>query len=266
MLQPVIIFLLLISGVKEKPEIRSEKLKERIEKLNATGDEMSLIDLAIFVETLGEEEGNLDIKDTENLRAGRAALLSVPRYSERIVEFIQKQTQNDIEGNYSTIQWRGASMQALAQIRTPESLNALGTLLSDERDPWKDIRGWGDGGRPLPNSYLSMISLAKMKIRNPPTDAYPRFPEDIIPWQTWFDEVRSGKRAFSFEGDPQFYTLAGPVAQPGRSKPTIMASSPAAGMGQPNGSPQWPLIVVVLISGVGAVVLVLRTRKALRDL
>ena len=236
----------------------------KIRELRGKSDQDSVLQLGLMVRSLGAYQDRLDARDLDNLKSARGDLAKIPDYAERIGEIIDAQTAREIQGSYNSDYARYDYSEILEQSKTAEAVKVLGNFLFDERDPWKDIKGWGDGGRPLPNSYIALVSLSRMKIRGSPNAEDTRYPQDLKLWQTWFEEVRSG-RTFSFEGDPQVYTLAGPVAQPGPTKPAFAAPSPAAGAVPSNGSSQWPLIVVLAILGVGAGVLVLRTRKALRD-
>jgi hypothetical protein len=72
------------------------------------------------------------------------------------------------------------------------------------------------------------------------------YDEDIEAWRLWYEQVKSGKRTFRFEGDPQEYNLAGPVAKTAepamdRSQSLLADQPPQEVMANPSKLPVVPL-------------------------
>lgn len=161
---------------------------------------------------------NLEKGDRPVFTAARTALMAIPGYAEWHGERIKKCTESKIPGSKSAAEWVGKysthqrrwDYQTLEQLPGPETVKVLGELLFDERDPWKEIY-WGDGGRPMPNSRNAAKTLHGLGIKDPPVNSKYFNNGDIGTWQLWIEQVRSGKRTFSFEGDEATYDLEGPV-------------------------------------------------------
>ena len=121
---------------------------------------------------------------------------------------------------------RGEIYLALAELPSPQVIGLLGELLYDERDPWKD-EPKSDYSRPRPNSFnatqtLNRIGLDGVQIIELKTT---RDNEAALhQWKLWYEQVKAGTRTFRFKGDPQEYSLAGPVIEPRESKSTRPAA------------------------------------------
>ena len=181
--------------------------------------------------------------------------------------------------------------QTLSNLPSPETVKVLGEMLSDT---WRKEFNPPPGSEdvvPPPNSLaLDAIDkcLQSLPLRDPPS--VPRLmawddPEDVLvhPWQSWWKEIKSGKRTFSFKGqaveyrfkpDETWETLAmanppddGPRAgamvappepTPRPVKPTLPRPTPQA---PPPSRGYWWLIGC-FVSALGAVAFLLKRRHA----
>lgn len=89
----------------------------------------------------------------------------------------------------------------LPLLPSAECIKALGSFLNDELDTPSEpspSQDWQD----LPaNCYLSAQGLVKIGLRDSPQKtAYTESPVDLKLWREWYDEVKSGRKAFSFKG------------------------------------------------------------------
>ncbi len=119
-----------------------------------------------------------------------------------------------------------------------------------------------------PNGMLAAQALANL-IESPPLQKDPEgyFESDVHPWQLWYEQVKAGTRTFRFKGDPQEYSLAGPVDQAREpattrpAKPPVPAETGIAAE-EPAGSGfSWPILLAALAVCGAGVWLVLRGRQ-----
>jgi len=98
--------------------------------------------------------------------------------------------------------------QTLSNLPSPETVKVVGEMLSDTwRKEFNPPPGSEDVVRPPNSLALDAIDgcLRNLPLRDPPS--VPRLmagydPEVVwvLPWQNWYSEIKSGKRAFSFKG------------------------------------------------------------------
>ncbi len=153
----------------------------------------------------------------------------------------------------------------MEHLPSAETVRVLGEFLYDERgrpETEEMLLKIVDSDGTLmeePNSDRAAVSLGRL-IANPP---YPQRsfvrPSDLEMWKLWYEQVKAGNRTFHFHGDPQEYTLKGPVSaaavsmpEPGRPvkrpDPSTAATEPA----EP--SPRSPVMAVfwaLLVAAVG---------------
>jgi len=199
----------IIADSKSKPE------KEAMESL------------APIVRGLGREKHLAD--DARELyESARDALMSYPEYADYFAGEIRRLTDAELGGTSTEhSSKRGWEAETLAKLPTPDSVRALGELLFDERDPFK---GTPTDSPWVPTCFIAEDGLFEMGIKNPPVlkTQFPVLREDLHKWQDWYQEVKSGKRTFSFEGDENIYSLSGRVeaAAPVRSIPRTTPQPP----------------------------------------
>jgi hypothetical protein len=262
-------FLTFCATAKTKKE-EDDWVREKWDIINAAKiekNESSLEALGLLVRAAGinNAKGELSPKEQEVFQAAREAFIETPNHLDYLLGKIEETTNQDLNGDYSNGRMRSVYFEILQQLQTPEAVSALGRLLFDENDPWKDMH-WDDGGRPLPNSYVALMCLGQMGINNPPTHGpEPRYTTDLRPWQLWFEQVRAGTRTFSFVGSDTVYTLNGPVAEESTPAPitTRQPASPSAARPVQPSFPKLPLAIalVVLLTAIFAIVMRSQTRS-----
>jgi hypothetical protein len=159
--------------------------------------------------------GHSESVDLTYLRI-QSLLLEVPDHAQYIASKIEKEREsikhlppNTGERlNYDSK--RNAHFGTLAHLPSPSSIRILGEYLHDDRDvalipPLKDgmtcISGGSSG-----NSYHSADALVDLGIRQPPQKkiGIVNVP-DVATWRAWYEEVKEGRRAFSFLGQKVEY-------------------------------------------------------------
>ncbi len=186
------------------------------------------------------------------------------------------------------------AFEILGLVPGPESVKILGEYLSDEtgRVPpsppgSKDDRmARQQDANFTPNSFYALMAIADLPLVAPPVARRKGnatiYDSDIDAWRLWYEQVKSGKRTFRFEGDPREYNLDGPtktaVSQvQGPRVPAGPGISPApkeaagvvvaqARVDDPSQERRWPLWAALGVLAVGVAVYVRRKGKGLRRL
>lgn len=114
--------------------------------------------------------------------------------------------------------FRSNAFETLGQLPSPETVRVLGEFLYDERDYQSEefIRA----NRYAQREFGTTASGAAGALSRLPID-YQRGARangktrylTIESWRLWYKQVKSGKRTFRFEGDPQEYDLNGPASK-----------------------------------------------------
>ncbi len=143
-------------------------------------------------------------------------LLSIPMHAQYFADKIiaeQKAvasypTNVGPRGNYDFN--RTLIFEILSCLPSPETVRVLGEFLADDIDTPVPLRSpdsdWGDNSRA--NSYGSAYTLMRSGLRNPPVaeDRRNDNPDEILAdTRAWWEEVKSGKRSFSFVGQKSEY-------------------------------------------------------------
>lgn len=70
---------------------------------------------------------------------------------------------------------------------------------------------------PLGNSLQAAVSLTNLPLKSKPAvkiyNGLHMDVEDIQSWKKWYQQIKEGRRTFSFEGDAQEYGFNGPVRE-----------------------------------------------------
>lgn len=159
---------------------------------------------------------------------------------------------------------RKSHFETLAHLPSPETIGVLGDFLADERD--KSQLGVENLDHIPGNSAWSVMALSAIGLRQPPVDGFHYFEEgDVERWRGWWEEIKSGKRNFSFKGQAMEYrfkpdgtweTIAmvnppddsptsGSAEAPGPIKRPLPPTSPTPDQPPPPASPmlsQWWII------------------------
>jgi hypothetical protein len=90
--------------------------------------------------------------------------------------------------------------KVLINIPSPETIRVLGEFLWDEKDN-QPVGPNDDWGAIEANANLAGLALSQIGLRNPPVETvFMGSPTEFQVWRAWYEEVKSGKRAFSFKG------------------------------------------------------------------
>jgi hypothetical protein len=133
-----------------------------------------------------------------------------------------KPESNDLAGENQSklLNVQTRSFQALGNMPSPETVRVLGEFLFD---PW----GLDPNAKPgqfenkeklgqVDHAGYAMRALARLPLEtraNATPSEKTQYWNDIDAWKLWFEQVKAGTRTFRFKGDPQNYSLAGPVSE-----------------------------------------------------
>jgi len=165
--------------------------------------------------------------------------------------------------------------ESMGKIKDPRVVKFMGELLPDvewTQDPVELARINADWAALPPNASLSAKQLRKLVKDFPSNEAFGiKMDKDIIPWVKWYEEVKTGKRSFSFVGEETVYRFnrdgswrvvsAAGEAVPGDELVEKAPEPPRRDLKgrrvpervEPQGSGLvlWPLAVGVLLVGLG---------------
>ena len=169
--------------------------------------------------------------------------------------------------------------QALVYLPSPETVKVLGNYLSDDRDFREPRKTAGEKvsenlqfvevfSRTPANSHLACSSLSMMGLRNtglrPASESAFVRDEDLAKTRAWWEEVKSGKRTFSFKGQSVEYRFKPdgtwdtiPIANPPDDAPKPVSESIPANTPPPSPAVQspatrgnaWTWILIAMIGG-----------------
>jgi hypothetical protein len=216
-----------------KAEVWRERRVAEIADFKEKPKEDALLGLGKMARQLGVLNYRECQEKDDIIRMVRSSIISIPGHAEFFATKIRADDILRETGRGQEVQggvlW---DFETLGQLPSPETVKVLGSFLDDERhrvefDPNSDVA-------PIAaNSLLAARALHSLKIASPPLYKRPGTYDDIQPWRLWFAQVKAGKRTFRFEGDPQHYSLAGPVAE-AREPQRREAKAPAVAAGKEN--------------------------------
>lgn len=100
---------------------------------------------------------------------------------------------------------RTLCFETLAHLPSPETILVLGEFLSDDVDTPKPLvsehSDWGEN--PRANSFFSSKTISGIGLKDPPADSesFDINPEEHLALtRTWWREIQSGRKTFSFKG------------------------------------------------------------------
>jgi len=136
---------------------------------------------------------------------------------------------------------RAWHFEALRNLPSPETILVLGEFLSDDVDTPQPLvsegSDWGENARA--NSFFSSMTISEIGLRDSPAnrDSFDIQPEKhLASTREWWDEVKSGKRAFSFKGQKVEYRF-----KPDGTWETLAIANPSDdGPGRPQAGPTRP--------------------------
>ncbi|MEO5914246.1 MAG: hypothetical protein ABIS50_08440 [Luteolibacter sp.] len=214
--------------------------RDQLAKLASMPASATAEDLAYLCDISGAQVNDDDRKVVALVRE---RILATPDFPEKLKGYLgeerAKWKAGGWFGDYDTR--RSSLLDGIGRIPDPRVVKMLGELLPDME--WSaDLAGYyaskADWTLIAPNGLLAAESLAKL-LKDSPADKTPNFlDKDILVWRAWYDEVKSGKRSFSFIGQNVEYrfrpdgtvenTPPSPVGQPSASvaAPTHTVAKP----------------------------------------
>ena len=178
-------------------------------------------------------------------------LLAIPGhatyYENRIQEARKRMNEEEdpslrspLIGEYQST--KSAAFWILSSLPSPETVKVLGEFLFDDQERVhpsppgasesdENLRQYETGMSS--NSSLAKAAFALLPLSTKPVHrktvhgaGFVDYPEDLQPWRLWYEQVRAGTRTFRFEGDPQAYSLAGPVTEARTPSEARVAQAP----------------------------------------
>lgn len=169
----------------------------------------------------------------------------------------------------------------LRYLPSPETVKVLGGYLSDERDaPPDDPRDWNGEPYYASVSRNAATGLAMLGLRDCPLPERVICHLDFEPMakaRAWYEEIESGKRAFSFRGQSVEYRfkpdgtwVTTPIANPPDDAPAPPPAKPAqpaphqppANTPTTVSNPLWPWITGGVLTVLAAVAYLLKSRTS----
>jgi hypothetical protein len=177
----------------------------------------------------------------------RDELCKIPGHARYIAEEIKRE-QEEVK-DYGTNsgprvtydRQRAWRFETLRYLPSPEAILVLGEFLSDDLDTPQPLvsegSDWGENARA--NSFFSSKTISEIGLRDPPAsrDSFDIQPEKhLATTREWWDEVKAGKRAFSFKGQNVEYRF-----KPDGTWETLAIANPSDdGPGRPQAGPTRP--------------------------
>lgn len=221
----VIYFIALIEAVsifQGLGETGTEKWRNTmLSRLEALGENPSAEDFLEVSACLSvADRGSKMLKEhVEVFSRAQSVIMGIHNHAEYFENEIEVGIQGEFReaaGKGGVYPWRHLAFSRLRRLPTPQSVELLGRLLDDDRDPWVVVpAGEVSSGRPPPNSHFAARTLNQIGIVGVPlieplnTDRDHEAARDQ--WKLWYAQVKAGNRTFRFKGDPREYNLDGPV-------------------------------------------------------
>lgn len=217
---------------------------------------------------------NLAASDSESEGAAEIRALAwsrlqqIPDFPDRIYDHViaAKNEWDREKGNpYNYNRSRAWGLSRLGDLPHHGSVRVLGEFLYDDELPgYASELEAAINGDCQANCIIAMRSLGRL-VDMPPVqgdpDTYSR--NDLRAWQLWFEQLKAGSRRFRLKGNPQEYSLAGPIeaALPlNVTRPESMPASEQASATDERGS-KGPLVALMAAIGLLAVAIATVARK-----
>lgn len=216
------------------------------------------------------------------------AVISIPGHAEHFQKRIKdaQRAFEQVKGNPDSMAFGDLQQDLLNEqmygfaklgaMPSPETVRVLGEFLFD---PWglnpnaKPGEDYSVSDGETAHAGRALKALASLPLENranaTPADRT-QYWRDIDAWKLWYEQVKAGSRTFRFVGDPQNYSLAGPVAEarePQRREakaPAVAAGKENADGAKPKGFPTAAL-VLALAALAAAIGIAFRRKAAARS-
>ena len=264
-----LVLLLIAVATGSEPAWREDWRDDAIGSIARIGTDLTQSDFIKLLQLASiEDEREYSIEVSE---AARERLASVDTLESLALGFLEESIAREEERSAEV--WSSANLrrrpmlfEALQSVKTPASVAILGYCLSDSRDPWIDLRS-GHAPPPRSNQYYAVHSLSRMQIKNAPLktigSAQGDYESALQQWQLWFEHLRSGRRTFRFESDPQLYNIHGPVDEPqtaSSERRHRLVEATSSAVASPR-RPPWLAIVIAIAALIAASGYALRQRR-----
>jgi hypothetical protein len=200
------------------------------EQLSSPPTESELSNLSLGVWKLSHSSNYPIERRKEVFAAVQRKLLSLPDHAAflekriRQVAALQREGKDTGPKNYDVLDF-----ETLGLLPSPQSVRALGSFLEEDEGKISDEELRATPRDVIPTAARNLLAaraLATLGIVSPPLHNTPRTMgyAEVEPWLLWFKQVEAGKRTFRFEGDPNEYSLAGPVVK--AAEPVVIRPEP----------------------------------------
>ena len=218
-----------------------QSMESGVAKWAASTDKPAQIEnLGDYVRKFGEKVPNHpDPRWHKVYEEAQEALLAIPGHAHYFADELER-LRPDPKSNYELFRPKYLA-ETLKGLPSPETIQVLGHYLSDMRDaPYDENPKYIEAVRsgkirpsdstPLPqNAWLATYALSNVGLRNPPFEPvgnyiFLRFSpsaESLPKFRAWWEEVKSGKRTFSFVGQTVEYRF-----KPDGSWETVTIATP----------------------------------------
>jgi hypothetical protein len=211
----------------------------------------------------------MDVAQLEVFQRAQSLILQTPGHAEHFQKRIKdaQRAFEKVKGNTDSMAFGDLQQdllneqmygfEKLGAMPSPETVRVLGEFLFDpwglnpNATPGEDY-SVSDGETAHAGRALKALASLPLETRANATPAdRTQYWRDIDAWKLWYEQVKAGSRTFRFVGDPQNYSLAGPVAEakePQRREakaPAVDAGKEAADESKPKGIPTTALILAL---------------------
>ena len=184
------------------------KIDSNNERIAALGEFMSIA-----------SHGEMDDQQKTIFNQAQAALLATPGHAEYYQDRILE-AQEHLKSPGGGTTWADYhkevrnGFQILPHLHSPEGLRVLGEMLTNDWVlPGNETKAPSEQVPILSES--ATVALAVFPLKDKPfNDRVIRknYENAHAAWQLWYEQIKSGKRTFRFEGDPTEYDLHGPAS------------------------------------------------------
>ncbi len=178
--------------------------EERIGIINSLPENPSRDEIAMLTQIAGVKSHTQEGAEVVKLAFDR--LTSIPDFDRELAQYLRDQRSKWKSGGgenaYNSC--RDDIFDSLGRIPHPGSVRLLGDFLPDmewTQDPIQHLMGDADYTITSPNGLLAACSLGEL-INESPLHKKPGnyLEQDVLPWRDWYQEVKTGRKAFSFKG------------------------------------------------------------------
>jgi hypothetical protein len=231
-----VIYLSLVSvlfGVAQESGRFLETMKE-IGESSVLSEEERIQFLSKLV-TVGDFTGDVpggykrDSEEQRIFKRAQSELISISGHAYYFVKPIQEAYDRAAQGKHNiispTINGEPVNISRtflmLSQLPSADIVEVLGEFLVNDKaiDSWleesRDVKSQEQFDRLGVNPPLALgaaTALYFLPLKTKPVKNWSGSDYDqVLKWRDWYQQIKEGRRTFSFEGDPQEYDLTGPV-------------------------------------------------------